>query len=98
MQNNYHKAHRVKITKDNPSYLKLNVGNSTRWHGRMVVVRCSLVQLFCPLRTQRVFVEFREDHFNFCTVAVSTLKLGCLRVPQELRGEGSSRPFRALGR
>ena len=89
MQNNYHKAHCVK---NNPSYLKLNVGNSTRGNG------CSLVQLFCPLRTQHVFVEFRKEHFNFCTVAVSTLKLGCLRVSQKLRGEGSSRPFRALGR
>ena len=58
MQNNYHRTIQNALCENNPSYLELTVGNSTRGHG------CSLVQLYCPLRRQHVFVEFREEYFQ----------------------------------
>ena len=58
MQINYHRTIQNALCENNPSYLELTVGNSTRGHG------CSLVQLYCPLRRQHVFVEFREEYFQ----------------------------------
>ena len=37
-----------------------------------------------------MFVEFRKEHFNFCTVAVSTLKLECLKNWEEKEAQDPS--------
>ena len=58
MQNNYHRTIQNALCEYNPSYLKLTVGNSTRGHG------CSLVQLYCPLCRQHVFVKFCKEYFQ----------------------------------